>query len=104
MLGDDLSFSLLDCGPVELAGVYPFDTEFLRFFQVIPEFGIEQQSFRRNTADVETGAAEESVFFNESGFQAILAGADGGGVSGRAAADDGNVVDGFGQGRPLEKR
>jgi hypothetical protein len=31
-----------------------------------------------------------------------LAGADGGGVAGRSAADDGDVVDGFGQnGAPL---
>ena len=97
VLGDDLRFALLNRGPVELARVDALDAEFFRVFQVVPEFGVEEQRLGRDAADVQAGAAEESVFFDESGFQAVLAGADGGGVSGRAAADDGDVVDGFGQ-------
>jgi len=50
---------------------------------VVPEFGVEQQSLGRDAADVQAGAAEESVFFDESGFQAPLTSADGGGVSGK---------------------
>ena len=78
---------------LSLRGVDAFDAEFLGVFQVIPEFGVEQQSFGRDAADVQAGAAEESVFFDESGFQAVLTGANGSGVSGRTAADDGYVVD-----------
>jgi hypothetical protein len=97
MLGDDLSFAFLDGGPVEFARVYAFNTEFLSFLQMVPEFGIEKQRFGRDAADMQAGAAEESVFFDERGFQAVLAGADRGSVSGRAAADDGYVVRGVGQ-------
>ena len=80
-----------------LRAVDAFDAEFFRFFQVVPKFGVEQQCFGRDAADVQAGAAEESVFFDECGFQAVLAGADGGSVSGRSAADDGYVVNSFGQ-------
>jgi hypothetical protein len=86
VLGDDFCFAFLDGGPVEFAGVDALDAEFFRVFQVIPEFGIEQQRLGRDAADVQAGAAEESVFFNEGGLQAVLAGANRGGVSGRSAA------------------
>ena len=102
MLGDDFIFAVLDRGPVQLAGVDAFDAEFFGFFQVVPEFGIEEQGFGRDAADVQAGAAEESVFFDERGLQAVLAGADGGRVAGGAAADDGDVVNCVGQsGAPL---
>src|SRR5579863_1137617 len=97
VLGDDLVLAILDRGPVELAGIDAFDAVFLGFFQMIPEFGVEKQSLGRDATHVQTGAAEESVFLNERGFQAVLAGADCSGVSGRSAADDSDVVDGFGQ-------
>ena len=42
-------------------------------------------------------AAQKSVFFDEGSLQAILAGADGRGVSRRPAADDGNVINGLRQ-------
>ena len=47
----------------------------------------------RDAADVQAGAAQLVVFFNERGFQSVLTGADRGGVPGRPAADDGHVVD-----------
>src|SRR4051812_22501816 len=47
MLGHDLRFAFLDGWPVQLAGVYAFDAEFLGVFQVVPKFGIEQQGFGR---------------------------------------------------------
>ena len=92
-----LLFAILNRGPVQFARVDAFDTEFLGIFQVIPKFGVEQKRLGRDAADVQAGAAEESVFFDERGFQAVLAGADGGGVSGGAAADNGDVVGSFGQ-------
>ena len=97
VLGDDFLLALLNRGPVQLARVHAFDAEFLGLFQVIPEFGVEQQRLGRDAAHVQAGAAEESVFFDESGLQAVLAGANRGSVSGRSAADDGYVVSGFGQ-------
>ena len=97
MLGDDLSLALLNRAPVQFARVHTFDAEFLGVLQVVPEFGIEQQCLGRNTADVQAGAAEEAVFFDECGLEAPLASADGGRVSGGATADDGYVVCGFGQ-------
>ena len=53
---------------------------------------------------MQTRATQESVFFDERSFQAVLTGANGACISCRAAADDGNVVDGFGQGLPLSFR
>ena len=97
VLGDDLPLALLDGSPVQLARVHALDPEFLGLFQMVPEFGIKQQSLGRDAADVQARAAQESVFFDERGFQAVLAGADRGGVSGRATANDGYVVNGFGQ-------
>ena len=91
-------FAILDGGPVELARVHALDAEFLGVFQMVPEFGIKQQRLGRDAADVQAGSAEQSVFLDERGLQAILAGADRGGVSGRATANDGYVIDGFGQG------
>ena len=99
VLGHDLRLALLDGGPIQLAGVYAFDAEFLCFFQVVPKFGVEQQRLGRDAAYVQAGAAEHVVFFDEGGFQAVLAGADRGGVASRAAADDGDVINGFGQSR-----
>ena len=100
VLGDDLVLAVLDRGPIQLARVYAFDAKFFRFFQVVPELGIEQQSFGRDAADMQASAAEDVVFFDERGLQALLAGANGGRVSGGAAADDGDVIDGFGQDVP----
>ena len=97
VLGHDLRLALLDGGPVQLAGVDAFDAEFFGVFQVVPEFGVEQQRLGRDAAHVQAGAAEHVVFFDEGGFQAVLAGADGGGVASRTAADDGDVINGFGQ-------
>ena len=69
----------------------------LAVFQVVPELGIEQQRLGRDAAHVQAGAAEHVVLLDECGLQSILAGADGGGVAGRTAADDGNVINGFRQ-------
>jgi len=41
VLGDDLVLSVLDRGPVKLAGIDAFDAEFLGFFQMVSEFGVE---------------------------------------------------------------
>ena len=61
-------FALLDGGPVQLARVDAFDAEFLGVFQVVPEFGIEQQGLGRDAAHVQAGAAEHVVFFDKAVF------------------------------------
>src|SRR4051812_31390010 len=60
---------------------------------MVGELRIEQQRLGRDAAHVQAGAAELVVFLDERGLQAKLAGADGGGVTGRAGANDGNVID-----------
>ncbi len=97
VLGHDLRLALLDGGPIQLARVHAFDAEFFCFFQVVPKLGVEEQRLGRDAAHVQAGAAEHVVFFDEGGFQAVLAGADGSGVASRTAADDGDVINGFRQ-------
>src|ERR1700682_1510664 len=46
---------------------------------------------------MQAGTTQKAVFLDERGFQAPLAGRDGGGVSARAAANDGDVINGFRQ-------
>ena len=46
---------------------------------------------------MQTSTAKQAVLLNESGLQAELAGADGGCIARRAAADDRDVISGFGQ-------
>ncbi len=97
VLGHDFRFAFLDGGPVEPGGVYAFDAEFLGVFQMVPKFGVKQQGLGGDAAYVQAGTAEHGVLLDESGFQAILAGADGGGVASWTAADDGDVINGFRQ-------
>src|SRR5216683_6684940 len=95
MFGDDFSLALLDRGPVQLARVHALNAEFLGVFQVIPELSVEQQRLRRDASHMQTGAAEKPVLFGECGLEAPLAGANGGGVPSRSAADDGYVINSF---------
>ncbi len=66
-------------------------------FHVVIDFGVEKQGLSRDAADVKAGSAEVRVFLDEGGLQPELSGANGGGVSGRAAADDGYVVESVSQ-------
>ena len=82
---------------LDFRDVHAVDAELFRLFQVIPKFRVKQQRLGVDAADMQASAAEESIFFDERGLQAILAGANRGGVSRRSAADDGYVVQSFGQ-------
>ena len=97
MLGDNLRLAILHGGPVQLAGVHALDAKFFRVFEVVPQLGIEQQRLGGNAAHMQAGAAEHIVFLDEGGFQTPLARANGGGVPGRPAADDGDVINSFRQ-------
>jgi hypothetical protein len=48
---------------------------------------------------MQAGAAEIRIFFNESGFQAVLSGADSGRIARRPAANYSDVINGFWQSR-----
>ena len=66
--------------------------EFLRRLQVVPDLGIKQQRLGGDAAHVQASAAEFVVFLDEGDFQSELPGAYGRGITGRAAADDGHVI------------
>ena len=95
MLVDDGGLALLDGIPVEGAGVDVVDAVFGRVLEVVPELGVEEKGLGGNAADVEAGSAKNIRGFNEGDFEAELAGANGGGIACRTAADDGYVVDGI---------
>src|SRR4029077_10265902 len=97
MFGDDFSLTLLNCRPVQLARIDSLNAEFLGVFQMIPELSVEQQRLCRDASHMQTGAAEKPVLFDERGLEAPLASANGGGVPGRTAADDGYVINSFRQ-------
>lgn len=98
MFVDDALLALLDGVPVQLALAQALDAVLHRVLQVVIDFCIEQQGLGGDASPVQAGAAELAFFFNQRDFQAILAGANGRRVTGRTAADDGDVIDGFSQG------
>ena len=57
-----------------------------------PEFGGVEQRFGRNAADMEAGAAQLRIFFDNRGFQAVLAGAHRGRVAAGAATNHNQIV------------
>jgi hypothetical protein len=65
---------------------------------------MEEQRLGGDAADVEAGASELVGALDECGFQAEFSGADGCGVTGRAAADDCYVVNCLCQGDLLSGR
>ena len=93
VLVDDALFALLDSAPIQGGTAQVLDAERVAVFHVVIDFGIEKQGLSRDTADVKAGSAEVGIFLDEGGLKPKLSGANGGGVSGRPAADDGYVVD-----------
>ncbi len=93
VLVDDGGLALLHGVPVEGAAVDVVDAVFGGVLEVVPELGVEEEGLGGDAADVEAGSAEDVGGLDEGDFEAELACANGGGVAGRAAADDGYVVD-----------
>ncbi len=71
------------------------DAEFLGILERVVDFRVVQQDLGGDAADVQTGSSQEAVLFNDQSFQTPLRGANGGHVTARPAADDGQIV--FGQ-------
>src|SRR5581483_7472747 len=94
-----LGLAIQDGGPVQFGRGQAFDSVFLRVFQVVPELSVEQQRLSRNAAHVQARAAEVGIFFDQRRLQAVLSGADRGRIASGAAANYGNVINGFRQSR-----
>ena len=69
-----------------------FDAELLRALARFVDFGVMQQDFGGNAADVQAGAAEKAVLFDDQCLQAPLRGADGGYIAAGPAADNRQIV------------
>ena len=68
---------------------------FGRVLEVLPDVGGVQQRLGGNAADVQAGAAQLGVFFNDGGFEAVLAGANGRRIATGSAPDDDHVISHF---------
>src|SRR5262249_50975687 len=97
MLGHDLVLALLHHFPVQLASAQTLDAVLRSSFQMIADFGVEQQRLGRNAAYLQARPTQLGVFLEQAGFQAQLAGAERSSVPAGAGPDDGNVIDGFWQ-------
>jgi hypothetical protein len=93
MLRDDVVLALQHGGPVDLDLAGDIDAVLLGVLEMVVDLGVEEQRFGRNATPQQAGAAELFVVVDERGLQAVLSGANGGGVSGGASAEDRNVVD-----------
>ena len=65
MLRHNLILAILYGPPVHLHAFDIFDAMLLRGLEVIINFSVEEEAFRRDTAYVQAGSAELRVFFNE---------------------------------------
>ncbi len=95
MLGDDPVFAVQNGFPVDGDLAHPFDAVFGGILQVVIHLGIEKQGLGRDAAQVQASAPQLLLPLDQSDLQPILAGADGGCVSSRTAADDDDVVNRF---------
>src|SRR5580704_1182065 len=92
MLVDDPLLALLNDVPVQADAGGILQSELGAFLYVVKDLGVEEQSLGRDAADVQAGPAQDGVFLDESCLQSQLSGANGRGISGRSAADDGYVI------------
>ena len=60
--------------------------------EVLPKVGRMEQRLGRDTSNVQAGATELGIFFDNRGLQAVLTGADRGGVAARAAPNHNQVI------------
>jgi len=61
-------------------------------FEVVVNLGVEQDGLGRNAAPVQTSASQFLFPFDQGYLEPILPGANRGGISARAAANDDHVV------------
>jgi len=93
VLVHDALLALLDAAPVQGYAGDVLQAELGPVFHVFIDFGIEKQRLGGDAAYVQAGAAEVRVFLDQGRLKAKLARTDRRRVSGRAATDDGYIVD-----------
>ena len=91
VLGDDLVLAVEHQGEIE-ARILAMDPVFFRVQEALPNVGGVEERLGRNAAHMQAAAAQFGVFFNECGFQAVLAGANGRRITTGTAPDDDHVV------------
>src|ERR1700681_1655133 len=74
------------------------NAEFLGILERVVYFGVVQQDFRGDAADVQACAAQVAIFFNNYSFQPPLRGPNRSVISPRTTTDDGEII--FGQACP----
>ena len=78
VLGYDLILAVLDVLPVQFSRAEAINAIFFSGLQVVINFSIKEQRLGGDAANVEAGAAELVIFFNEAGLQSKLSGAESG--------------------------
>ena len=91
VLGDDLVLAIEHHGVIQ-PRILAVDAVFAGVQEVLPDIGRVQQRFGRDAADMQAGAAQLGVFFDDGGLQAVLPGANRRRVAAGAAPDDNHVV------------
>ncbi len=91
VLGDDLVLAVAHQREIETR-VLAVDALFGGVQEPLPDVRGMQESLGGNAADVQTGAAQLGIFFDDGGLQAVLARANGRRVASRATAQDNHVI------------
>ena len=87
MLADDTLLPRLHYRPIEL-GRAAIDAKFLAVVYKVINLGVKKQCLGRDTADIQTGAAQPVILLDNRGLQTPLRRADGRNISPRATAQD----------------
>src|SRR6185369_3125729 len=90
--------AVLNIFPVQLACAETVNTVFLRGLEMVIDFSVEKQGLGRDAANVQARTAQLIFFFDETGLQSKLAGAERGGISTGPSAENGNVINRIWQG------
>ena len=91
VFANDALFAGEHRGPIDFQIGY-LNPEFLGVLQGVVDFGVVEQDLRGDATYMQAGAAEETVLFDDQGFQAPLGSANGCDVSARSAADNRQIV------------
>ncbi len=91
MLGDDLVLAVADQREIE-PRIVAMHSVFFGMKETLPHVGRVEERLGGDAADLQAGAAQSGIFFNDRGFQAVLARANGRRIPTGTAPDDNHVV------------
>jgi len=95
VFGDNRVLARHHRAPVQRPCLDALKAKLLRFLQVVPQFGVEQQGLGRNASHKQASPAQPGVCVNERDLQPILRSANRRRVARRPSADHCHVVNGF---------